>query len=82
MTIPVAWIREGWICSGDPHQNARYWVHRDAVWGPDGASDIHTGYWISDGWIYGPAGAKDVRAEFFIRDGWIYGPRAKLPFVE
>lgn len=81
MTVPVAWISEGWIFSEVPGQNARYWIHDNWIWGPAGEVDMHTGYWINTGWIWGPAGPDNAMTGFFIREDWIFGPDMRLPFV-
>ena len=82
MSLPVAWISEGWIFAEDPEQNARYWIHDNWIWGPVEAQDRYTGYWINTGWIWGPAGPDNANTGFFVREDWIFGPGMKLPFVK
>ena len=82
MSLPVAWISEGWIFSEDPAQNGRYWIHDNWIWGPAGAADAYTGYWINTGWIWGPAGPDNAMTGFFVREDWIFGPDMRLPFVK
>jgi hypothetical protein len=76
--VAAAWIDGIWIYSHLEEQSARFWIHRNWIWGPDRAD---TGHWIQNGWIYGPRGNSVARTAFYVDEGWIYGPHMKLPFA-